>query len=105
MLSSFSRKAILDQQQLVQTKMDHLCQGFERCRANGTVFRVTDAFAAFAGDVISQYSFGFSYDQVEKFGWEENFHDAYISLGAFGHVAVQFPWMNNVRRPPREELH
>ena len=64
----------------------------------GTVFKVTDAFAAFAGDVISRYSFGFSYGQVNNYetGWSQNFHDAYLSLGAFGHVAVQYPWVNNV---------
>ncbi|KAI7162507.1 hypothetical protein KC352_g26682, partial [Hortaea werneckii] len=64
----------------------------------GTVFKVTDAFAAFAGDVISQYSFGFSYGQVNNYetGWALNFHDAYLSLGAFGHVAVQYPWVNKL---------
>ena len=69
-----------------------------KLKENGSVFRITDAFGAFAGDVISQYAFGFSYGQVEHYenGWEDNFHDAYISLGAFGHVTVQYPWMNPV---------
>ncbi|KAK5169323.1 uncharacterized protein LTR77_005298 [Saxophila tyrrhenica] len=92
----FSRRAILDQQELVQDKMGILCTGMERCLENGSVFCITDAFAAFAADVISQYSFGFSYGQVEHYenGWKENFHNAYISLGAFGHVSVQYPWVN-----------
>lgn len=95
---SFSRRAILEQEELVQQKVQILCDGFDQHRKQGSVFRVTNTFAAFAGDVISQYSFGFSYHQTERYenGWEENFHDAYISLGAFGHVAVQFPWVNPV---------
>ena len=95
---SFSRRAILEQEDLVQEKVRVLCNGFDQYRENGSIFRVTDAFAAFAGDVISQYSFGFSYGQTERYdnGWIENFHDAYISLSAFGHVAVQFPWVNPV---------
>lgn len=95
---SFSRRAILDQQAVVQEKVKTLCKGLEYFRETGSVFRVTDPFAAFAGDVISQYSFGFSYGQTERYedGWKENFHDAYISLGAFGHVAVQWPWVNPV---------
>jgi hypothetical protein len=95
---SFSRRAILDQQVVVQEKVQNLITGCDRLRESGSVFRITDAFAAFAGDVISQYSFGFSYGQTERWedGWKENFHDAYISLGAFGHVAVQFPWVNPV---------
>lgn len=92
----FSRRAILEQESLVQDKVSVLCRGFERRAGTGAAFRVTDAFAAFAGDVISQYSFGFSYGQVERHeeDWKDNFHDAYISLGAFGHVAVQYPWVN-----------
>ncbi|KAI7289252.1 hypothetical protein KC352_g3855, partial [Hortaea werneckii] len=72
----------------------------------GTVFKVTDAFAAFAGDVISQYSFGFSYGQVNNYetGWAQNFHDAYLSLGAFGHVAVQYPWVNKLLKAIPERL-
>lgn len=70
-----------------------------KLKETGSVFRITDAFGAFAGDVISQYSFGFSYGQVDHYEnvWEDNYHDAYISLGAFGHVTVQYPWMNKVR--------
>ena len=98
MYHSFSRRAILDQEKLVQQKVEVLCDGFDRHREIGSVFRITNPFGAFAGDVISQYSFGFSYGQTERYedGWLDNFHDAYISLGAFGHVAVQFPWMNPV---------
>ena len=95
---SFSRRAILEQEELVQQKAQVLCNGFDRLRESGSIFRVTNAFAAFAGDVISQYSFGFSYGQTECYdnGWIDNFHDAYISLSAFGHTAVQFPWLNPV---------
>lgn len=95
---SFSRRVILDQQALVQEKIKILIDGMTKLQETGAVFRVTNAFAAFAGDVISQYSFGFSYGQVEHYetGWKENFHDAYVSLGAFGHVAVQYPWVNPV---------
>lgn len=75
-----------------------MINGMDKLRENGSVFRVTNAYGAFAGDVISQYSFGFSYGQVEHYhnGWQENFHDAYISLGAFGHISVQYPWVNPV---------
>ncbi|RMZ20733.1 hypothetical protein D0859_15263 [Hortaea werneckii] len=85
-----SRGAIIDQQSLVQEKCNTMLEGMTRLKYIGTVFKVTDAFAAFAGDVISQYSFGFSYGQVNNYetGWPQNFHDAYLSLGAFGHVAL-----------------
>ncbi|KAI7493665.1 hypothetical protein KC367_g8477 [Hortaea werneckii] len=98
--------AIIDQQSLVQEKCNTMLEGMTRLKYIGTVFKVTDAFAAFAGDVISQYSFGFSYGQVNNYetGWPQNFHDAYLSLGAFGHVAVQNPWVNNLLKAIPERL-
>ncbi|KAI7715746.1 hypothetical protein KC353_g5858, partial [Hortaea werneckii] len=94
----FSRRAIIDQQSLVQEKCSIMLEVMTKLKDIGTVFKITDAFAAFAGDVISQYSFGFSYGQVRDYetGWAKNFHDAYLSLGAFGHVAVQYPWVNTL---------
>ncbi|KAI6881099.1 hypothetical protein KC363_g7388 [Hortaea werneckii] len=102
----FSRRAIIDQQSLVQEKCNKMLEGMTKLKDIGTVFKVTDAFAAFAGDVISQYSFGFSYGLVNNYetGWSQNFHDAYLSLGAFGHVAVQYPWVNNLLKAIPERL-
>ncbi|KAI6821857.1 hypothetical protein KC340_g12656 [Hortaea werneckii] len=102
----FSRRAIIDQQSLVQEKCNVMLEGMTKVKDIGTVFKVTDAFAAFAGDVISQYSFGFSYGQVSEYetGWAKNFHDAYLSLGAFGHVAVQYPWVNTLLKAIPENL-
>ncbi|KAI7035761.1 hypothetical protein KC352_g47011, partial [Hortaea werneckii] len=48
--------AIIDQQSLVQEKCNKMLEGMIKLKDIGTVFKVTDAFAAFAGDVISQYS-------------------------------------------------
>ncbi|KAI7156611.1 hypothetical protein KC349_g6175 [Hortaea werneckii] len=62
----FSRRAIIDQQSLVQEKCSIMLEGMTKLKDIGTVFKITDAFAAFAGDVISQYSFGFSYGQLLK---------------------------------------
>ncbi|KAI6909698.1 hypothetical protein KC318_g3642 [Hortaea werneckii] len=93
--ASLNPLAIIDQQSLVSEKCNVMLEGMIKLKDIGTVFKVTDAFAAFAGDVISQYSFGFSYGQVNEYenGWARNFHDAYLSVGAFGHVAMQYPWL------------
>jgi hypothetical protein len=58
---------------------------------------VNDAFAAFTCDVISQYSFGFSYDQVKKDGWKDNVHGAFVALGEFAHIALQLLWITPAR--------
>ncbi|KAI7261135.1 hypothetical protein KC345_g9882 [Hortaea werneckii] len=102
----FSRRAIIDQQSLVQEKCNVLLEGMTKLKDIGTVLKVTDAFAGFAGDVISKYSFGFSYRQVNNYetGWSQNFHDAYLSLGAFGHVAVQYPRVNKLLKAIPQRL-
>ena len=82
----------------MQEKCEVLVAGIAELEKTGSVFDVTNAFAAFAADVISQYSFGFSYGQVKRWedGWAANYHKAYLAMGAFGHVAVQYPWVNPV---------
>lgn len=86
----------MEQEGMVQEKVNLLCAGFERCASNGTVIRVTHAFAAYGADVITQYAFGFTHGQLEKDGWPENYHDAYIALNEFGHVVAQHPWLGMV---------
>jgi len=41
--------------------------------------------------VITEYSFGLSYNHLKSPGCKENFHDAFMAVSEFGHVALQFP--------------
>ena len=51
---------------------------------------ISDALPALTGDIIMDYFFGFSYDQLksEKF---DSFHEAFRTLGSFGHFAAWIP--------------
>jgi hypothetical protein len=51
---------------------------------------LTLAFPALTGDVIMDYFFGFNYGQL-KHPEFESFHDAFMKVGATGHIATQFP--------------
>jgi hypothetical protein len=60
------------------------------------VVDIKKAWSAFAGDVICQYSFGYSYDHFESQEFGEGFHDAFMDVSGFGHIARQLPWVKPV---------
>ncbi|KAF2207819.1 hypothetical protein CERZMDRAFT_114988 [Cercospora zeae-maydis SCOH1-5] len=82
----FSRKAILHFEPVVRKKF----------RETGSVCNATEAFSAYAGDVVTNYCFGFDYDHLSLDGFTDSFHDAFMAVSAFGHVALQFPWMHSL---------
>jgi cytochrome P450 len=53
---------------------------------------LTLAFPALTGDVVMDYFFGFNYSQL-KHPEFDSFHDAFMKIGATGHIATQFPFI------------
>ena len=51
---------------------------------------------AYATDMITQYSFGFNYGHMESDGFNKSFHDAFMAVSEFGHIALQMPWITPV---------
>lgn len=92
----FSRKAILNFEPIVQKKLNIFCRGLEKFKDNGGVCKISEAFSAFAGDVVMNYSFGWDYDHLSLDGFSDSFHEPFMANSAFGHIALQFPWVNDV---------
>ncbi|PIA99137.1 Trichodiene oxygenase [Cercospora beticola] len=92
----FSRKAIINFEPVVRKKLDIFCRGLEKFRETGSVCNMTEAFSAYAGDVVTNYCFGYDYDHLSLDGFTDSFHDAFMAVSAFGHVALQFPWMHSL---------
>ena len=95
-VSRFSRRAILDFEGVIQDKAKYFCENMERCKSKGNEINLVDAYSAFTGDVIMQYLFGFTYDHVRSDGFKENFHEAYMAVSKFSHIAIQFPFATPV---------
>lgn len=51
---------------------------------------------AYSGDVIMEYSFGFSYENLESEDFMETFHEAFLALSEFGGLGCQFPIMGPI---------
>lgn len=100
----FSKRAIVNFQPVIRQKLEILCRNMAKYKATDRVFNILDAYGAFAGDVITEYAFGMSYNHLELPDFHGSFHDAYIAMAEFGHIAVMFPWMLPVSPPQRQLL-
>ena len=82
----------------VQEKIETLCSRLVKHMESGQPANMRLAYSALTGDIITQYCFGFCYNHLESAGFEEAFHEAFGAVAAFGHVALQFPWIHPVLR-------
>ena len=92
----FSKRAIVNFQTIAREKLEILCNHIAKYKESGSVFNILDAYAAFAGDVITEYAFGIGNDHLDLLDFRGSFYDAYMAMGEFWHVAVMFPWIHTV---------
>jgi hypothetical protein len=57
-------------------------------------------WAAYSADVVTEYAFGWSYNNLKSEDFLETFHEPFLALGEFGSLSCQFPIM----RPLMESL-
>lgn len=95
----FSKRSIVDFQPVIREKLEILCDKIAKYAEGGReqVLCLNYALSAWAGDLITEYAFGFCYNHLESPGFQESFHEAYVEMTGFGHGAVQFPWVRPVR--------
>ncbi|CZR53570.1 related to cytochrome P450 [Phialocephala subalpina] len=87
----FSKRAILSFESVIRRHVERLSQRIAEFSPNKKPLVVTDAFPALLGDIIMEYSFGFSYSQLESPNFS-SFHEAFMAIGSSGHITAQFPW-------------
>jgi hypothetical protein len=103
----FSKRAIVNFQPVIHQKLEILCKHLAKYKESGAVLNILDAWGAFTGDIITEYAFGISYDNLDLPGFRGSFHEAILAMGEFGHLAAMFPWIHSVsffnNRIPRTE--
>ncbi|KAJ9616826.1 hypothetical protein H2200_000545 [Cladophialophora chaetospira] len=90
----FSKRSILEFQPVIREKVELFSRKVSEYKDKDAPMVLSDAFPAFAGDIITEYSFGICYDHLDSPDFSESFHAAFMAVGEFGHVAVQFPWFH-----------
>lgn len=91
----FSRRSILSLEHLIQQRTELLCKRIAGFKGTKNPLSMTEMLPAFTGDIIMEYAFGFSYNQLESPNFE-SFHEAFVAIGSSAHVASFFPWIITV---------
>lgn len=94
----FSKRSIVKFEPVIREKIGLMVKGINEAKNNGEILTLSNALNAFAGDVITEYCFGFCYNHLESPGFKDNFHPAFLAVSAFGHLVMQFPLMHPVSR-------
>lgn len=99
-LHRFRRKAIspffsilkIDQfQNVIREKVDKLSRKLEIYQQTGEVLALDRALMALTTDIITEYAFAKSYDQLDSPGFSDTFHEALLTIYITGHFALHFP--------------
>jgi hypothetical protein len=94
--SLFSKRSIVNFQPVIREKIEILCENIARFGEGGKVVDMKKAWSAFAGDVVCQYAFGYTYNHLQSKNFDEGFHDAFMAASEFGLMAMQLPWLDRV---------
>ena len=96
MLSRFSKKAISKFEPFIRQSVSELCGRIAKYKDEDKPVPMHKVWDAYATDMITQYSFGFNYGHMESDGFNKSFHDAFMAVSEFGHIALQMPWITPV---------
>ncbi|KAG4435065.1 hypothetical protein IFR05_009455 [Cadophora sp. M221] len=88
----FSVKKIEDFQPVILAKVEKFCRKVERYQ-DGQVLPLSRALMALTTDIITEYSFAKSYDQLDVPDFKDTFNEALIAIYTVGHFALHFSWV------------
>lgn len=87
----FSRKRIAEFQPVVREKVNKLCTKIVQYHQDRKIIRLNRAWSAMTADIIAEYAFARSYDQLDSPEFEETFLEALQTIYTTGHFALHFP--------------
>ncbi|KAK2743339.1 hypothetical protein FQN55_007274 [Onygenales sp. PD_40] len=86
----FSIQRISAFQPVILKKVEALCQKLSQYKA-GEVIPLNRAWMALTTDIITEYAFGKSYEQLESPNFRDTLHEALVAIYTTGHFALHFP--------------
>jgi cytochrome P450 len=87
----FSAKRIADFQPVIQAKTEKLCQKLSEAANDGRIVTLSRAWMAVTTDIITEYAFAKSYDQLDSPNFQDTLHEALIAIYTTGQFALHFP--------------
>ncbi|KAF3388205.1 Trichodiene oxygenase [Talaromyces pinophilus] len=86
----FSVKSIREFQPVIRAKVDKLCTKLSTYVDDGRVLHLNRAWMALTTDIITEYAFSRSYDQLDSPDFQETLHDALVAIYTTGQFALHF---------------
>jgi hypothetical protein len=87
----FSVKKIDEFQPVIKEKVEKLCRKVALYLQDGQVLPLSRAWMALTTDVITEYSFAKSYDQLDSPNFQDTLHEALVAIYTTGQFALHFP--------------
>ncbi|KUL84200.1 hypothetical protein ZTR_06934 [Talaromyces verruculosus] len=86
----FSDKSIREFQPAIRAKVDKLRTKLSTYVDDGRVLHLNRAWMALTTDIITEYAFARSYDQLDSPDFQETLHDALVAIYTTGQFALHF---------------
>lgn len=94
----FSKRSVLRLEHIIQEKIDKFTSLLDAASRNNTVIRLDTHFMAVTIDIITQYAFSTSYDQLDRSNpgleWKEMIDGGFEA----GNTLRHFPWLLQVQK-------
>ncbi|KIW07048.1 hypothetical protein, variant [Verruconis gallopava] len=87
----FSAKRISEFQPVIRTMVEKLCSKLDEFKQSGAVLNLDRALMALTTDIITEYAFAKSYNQLDVPNFTETMHEALVAIYVVGHFALHFP--------------
>lgn len=87
----FSKRAVNELSPVVEEKVLKLMQRFATAHREESIMRLDDAFSALASDLITQYSFGKSWDFLDDENFRRDIRSAITETANAAHINRFFP--------------
>jgi hypothetical protein len=88
----FSVKRISEFQPVIREKVEKFCQKISEYQ-DGQVLPLSRAWMALTTDIITEYAFAKSYDQLDSPNFQDTLHEALVAIYTTGHFALHFPML------------
>jgi hypothetical protein len=92
----FSRRAILDLEDMVHGKVESLCRVLENCMEHGLAMNLHDGYRAIAVDIVTGYAFDESWDHLDEPDFGRWFSEMVKNSGRTFWILQQFPFVRTL---------
>jgi cytochrome P450 len=89
----FSKASVSKLEPMIFSKVEKLCSRLTDIKGTDKPVNLRHAFAALTMDVVTEYSFGTSYDCLDDPDFAPIWPEAVDSISEQSHTNKQFPWL------------